>query len=246
MPVAKSYMSWELLTNPFMRRGRMYVTVKGPDGTQKDVRWYRNDEWKQMYPDLAYMVTGEKPDLREMLGFGEEGFITVYCGNTYANLSWFKAADQCRYHKVFGWYTPSKEQIPEDIPEGVKVCTLKWDDIVDENGEISETKVKEITDSFNYEPSNSTFVGTIGDRDEFELTVKRTVDFQNRYGISTMHIMEDPDGNVFVWTTASQKLDTGTTYAIRGTIKDHRTYKNVDQTILSRCKILETYGEEEE
>ncbi len=49
--------------------------------------------------------------------------------------------------------------------------------------------------------------------------------------------MEDAAGNVFVWITSSTRVrfDEGESYWIRGTIKDHKVYKNVKQTVLTRC-----------
>lgn len=238
MPVAKSYLDWKTTTEPFKDKGRMYVWVKSPTGVEKKVRWYTKDEWLKMYPELAYLMTGEKTDLKAILGFGEAGYITIYYGDTYANLDWFKAAPECRYHKVWGWYTPSAEPVSAILPDGVKTAELTWENVTDENGELSEAKAKETIDAIVYEPSTSEFVGTIGDRDEFELTVTKTLTFANQFGYSTMHLMEDVDGNVFVWTTSSKKMDEDTTYLVKGTIKDHRTYKNVNQTILTRCKVL--------
>jgi hypothetical protein len=77
--------------------------------------------------------------------------------------------------------------------------------------------------------------GNIGDRLELTLTVQRVIDLDGYYGPSHMHVMVDADENVFVWTTASKKWETGQTYHIRGTVKEHRTYRNIQQTCLTRC-----------
>ena len=65
--------------------------------------------------------------------------------------------------------------------------------------------------------------------------VVHVIDLDGAYGLSHMHIMIDPDENVFVWTTASKKWETGKTYHLRGTVKEHRTYRNIQQTCLTRC-----------
>ena len=53
-----------------------------------------------------------------------------------------------------------------------------------------------------------------------------------------MHIMEDADQNVYVSTTAAKSWSEGTVHQIRGTVKDHKTYKNTKQTVLTRCTEL--------
>ena len=68
------------------------------------------------------------------------------------------------------------------------------------------------------------------------MTVVKNITLEGYYGINHMHIMEDEDGNTFVWTTAARNWEEESEHTIIGTVKDHRTYKNVKQTILTRCK----------
>lgn len=239
MPVAKSYLGSKILDGPvFGRGGKQYVTIELNNGTVKTVRWYTNSEWKQMYPELASMIEGNDVNYRKILGFDDAGYITIYYGDTYKNLDWFKTEPSCRYHKIFGWYTPSNEDIPNELPEGVETAQLAWDDICD-GSKVDEDRARQVIEELTAKPSASQFVGEIGQRLEFFLTVDRKVELAGMYGISIMHIMHDEDGNVFIWTTASKSLDTDVEYHIRGTIKDHRTYKNVQQTVLTRCTIIE-------
>ena len=86
--------------------------------------------------------------------------------------------------------------------------------------------------------SVSEYVGEIGDREIFELTIQKAIGLDGMYGHSTMHIMEDTVGNVFVWNTASKTLEVGKTYKMKGTVKDHREYRGVKQTVLTRCTLI--------
>ena len=235
MPVAKTYMRCDILGDPFTRNGRKYVTIETPTGVTKNVRWYTQAEWDRMYPDLAGK---NEIKYRDILGFGDAGYITIYFGDTYKNLNWFKAAPECRYHKTWGQYTPSAETVSSILPEGVKTAILTWDAVRNEADQVDFDKAANAVDALIYEPSNSQFVGEIGDRTLFELTIKKAIELDGMYGPSTMHVMEDPDGNVFIWTTSTKTLGKGTTYLLRGTVSDHRTYKNVNQTILKRCKVV--------
>ena len=241
MPTAKKYMNYDH-GEPFMENGRMYVNILTGEnrytGTlyTKKVRWYSDAEWERMY---ATKAVKKSVNFREVLGFGEAGYITIYYGETYPNLNWFKEAPECRYHKVFGWYTPSAETVSDEIPEGVKTAKLYWDDIKNEYGDVDEDKATAAIAEIRYEEVESgEYVGEVGDRDIFELKIKKAITLTGFYGISTMHIMEDAVGNTFVWTTAAKTLEVGATYRMKGTIKDHKEYKGVKQTILTRCTIL--------
>ena len=106
----------------------------------------------------------------------------------------------------------------------------------EKNGNLKpEHLVKEAVESIIYDESESEFQGAIGERLDLYLTVERTIELDGSYGRSTMHIMRDDCGNLFVWTTASKSWSAGTEHHIKGTVKDHRKYKNECQTVLTRC-----------
>lgn len=235
MPVAKSYAKCDILGEPFTKNGRKYVTIETPFGGIKNVRWYSDAEYARMYPN----ATKGKPSYREILGFGEAGYITIYYGETYPNLAWFKERPECRYHKVFGWYTPSNETVCDEIPEGIQTAVIQWNDVKNSWDEVDEDKATALIAELKYaDVPSGEFVGEIGDRIEFELKIKKAITLTGMYGISTMHVMEDENGNTFIWTTASKTLEVGTTYRMKGTIKDHKEYKGVKQTVLTRCTLL--------
>ena len=90
-----------------------------------------------------------------------------------------------------------------------------------------------------YEPSNSEFVGEVGDRIEETLTVTKAITLEGYYGTSMMHIMEDESGNVYVWITKAKNYPEGKVVTLRGTVKEHKEYKGTKQTVLTRCKEIE-------
>ena len=119
----------------------------------------------------------------------------------------------------------------------------------------------------------SKHIGNIGDKITAE--VKLIHEFQytdykfNRYG-GTDHftyIMEDADGNAFVWKTTNimgmnvlkeerneskyydfVAVNKGDTCVLTGTVKEHTEYKGTPQTVLTRCKVtaIEHAPDEEE
>ena len=181
------------------------------------------------------MIRNANKPPREQLGFGEAGYIMICKGDTYAYKNWLKEQGAC-YRKWWGWAFASSIPLPE-LPAGITAVRLDWNKVCDANGVnlLPEEQVKLVVDSLIYDPTPSKYVGSVGDRLDLTLTVQRVIDLDGYYGLSHMHIMIDADENIFVWTTASKKLETGKTYHVRGTVKEHRTYRNIQQTCLTRC-----------
>ena len=238
MPVAKSFQSFEMLTEPYIVSGKQYVKVRNPKtGTERQVRWYSNSEFKKLYPEAQPVMQVQdsfyKPQ-KEVLGF-TKGYITIFKGNTYEQIDWFRASI-ARYARWWGWYIISTEEIPDDLPAGIEAIRLPWELVGEDNGKLKpESAVQKAVETLIYDEGTSEYVGTIGERLELELTVTRAIEIENNYGHSTMHIMEDECGNIYVWTTASKSWAEGATKKLRGTVKDHRMYKNNKQTVLTRC-----------
>lgn len=235
MPVAKSYIGLPVEQEPYQANGRMYCKVRMKNGTIKQVRWYTDAEFARMYPEEKAPAadTGRKTQ-KDILGF-EKGYITIFKGDTYANLEWFKRSI-ARYCKFWGWYIVSTDELPEDIPSAVTPIQLAWELVGREDGNLlPEGQVALAIETLLYEPTPSEFQGAIGERLEKVLTVRKNICLQGAFGVSTMHIFEDADQNVYVWTTASKSWPEGSEHKIRGTVKDHKVYKNCKQTVLTRC-----------
>ena len=80
----------------------------------------------------------------------------------------------------------------------------------------------------------SHWVGEIGKRLEWTLTVERIFDLEGQYGMLHIHTMRDPAGNAIVWKTTSKRLEPGETVSGKGTIKAHTEYKGEQQTEITR------------
>ena len=237
MPVAKSYQELEIVGDVFVSSGRQYVNVKLKSGKLKTVRWYSDSEYRKMYPEVVAVDRSADPyykPQKEVLGF-TKGYITIFKGDTYAEIDWFRASI-ARYTRWWGWYIISTEEVPADLPEGITPIQLPWELVGQEDGNLKpEHLVKEAVESIIYEESESEYVGSIGERLELHLTVEKVIELDNNFGRSSMHIMRDDCGNSYVWTTASKTWSVGSEHHIKGTVKDHRKYRNQCQTILTRC-----------
>ena len=244
MPVAKSFQSLAIFGEPYIKNGRQYVVVVKPNGSHREVRWYTEAEYAKMYPTEANKdvdaVLGKKiRPTKDVLGF-TNGYITIFKGDTYALLDWFREST-ARYHNIFGWYFISTEELPE-IPAGIEPIQLKWEDVtfVDEDTLKSEAIIKEHINSLIYETTSSEWQGEVGDRLDLELTVQKAIPLDNGYyGPSIFHLFTDTAGNEYTWTTGSKTLEEGITYTLRGTVKNLVLYKGSKQTVLTRCHILD-------
>jgi hypothetical protein len=87
----------------------------------------------------------------------------------------------------------------------------------------------------------SEHVGEVGDRETFKLIPTKVMEFGGVYGKVYLHILEDYDGNVFVWKTSTTMLERGIAYEISGTIVEHKHYDNIPQTHISNCRNVKVW-----
>ena len=236
MAVARSYRDCKILCDPFIVNGRKYVNIETPAGTQKRVRFYSDAEYFKMYGEAFAPATPVSE--KDKLGF-VNGYITIFKGNTYPHKDWLKEHG-ARFTKLFNWSFASDIEWPEaELPEDLESIQIPWEAVSSNDHLLPESEVRSYIESLMYEPSSSEFIGEIGDRIELTLTVTKAITLESYYGTSIMHIMEDDTKNVFVWTTKAKNFPEGKVVTLRGTIKDHKEYKGIKQTILTRCKEIE-------
>lgn len=238
--IAKSFQTgYEIVGAPYEQNKKMYVVIRH-NNTKKErtVRWYSEQEYKKLYPDAKIEVAAPAVNHNKILGFAK-GYITIFAGVNDANEDWFRRHVECRYHDWWGWYVVSTEEVPADIPFGVRAIQLPWEEVgADAFTLKAKADVKRAIEAYLYEDDGSVFVGNVGDRIELRLTVERAIPLENNFGHSTMHIFTGEDNNKYIWTTAAKTLSEGGTYNIRGTIKEHRVYQGQHQNILTRCFII--------
>lgn len=226
MAVAKSYETLERIGEPFEENNKMYIIVVLKSGKQKKVRWYDEPPAKLPF------------DARHAFGFDEAGYITLFKGDNKVIENWAYETDPCRarYNLLFGWYNPSWLPV-ENLPDSVTPVRLNWEEISENNVIRDYSEVIAHVNSLLYEPNTSRFQGQPNDWLEKEVTIRQNVDVESRYGGSHMHIMEDADGNVYVWNTASKNLPVDSKYMMKMKVKEHQEYKGTQQTIVYYCKI---------
>lgn len=184
---------------------------------------------------------------RNAFGFGEAGFITLYKGDLDVISKFFKSftIDEAGhraawYNTIFHWYTPSKMDVPENLPEGVEAVRLDWEAVRDESDEENlqmrdNDFVEAYVNSLISEPSPSRYQGEVGAWIQRDVTVQKNITLNGRYGESHMHILTD-GANIYVWTTGSKNIPEGKSIALKMKIKEHKEYKGVQQTVVWYCK----------
>lgn len=236
--VAKSYQKLPQIGEAYVtENNKLYINIQMPSGKVKTVRAYTETEYAKMYGEKIEKPVSEFIHQKQALGF-EKGYITIFRGDTYANLEWFQDSI-ARYCKWWGWYIVSTDEIPQDIPEGIVPVQLAWELVGTEQGCLKpDEKVKMGVESVLYESSNSEFIGNVGERLTLTLKVIAAHQKDGVYGLSTVHYLEDDDGNRYLWNTSAKSWNPGEQYSLKGTVKDHKIIKNVKTTILTRCSLL--------
>jgi hypothetical protein len=86
----------------------------------------------------------------------------------------------------------------------------------------------------------SEYVGEVGERRHFALTLSYHRSFETPFGYKSLYGFRDEQDNVFIWFTmgGDDQLTQGHVYTVLGTIKEHEDYKGTKQTVLSRCSAM--------
>lgn len=82
------------------------------------------------------------------------------------------------------------------------------------------------------------FVGSEGDKLEFDATLVRKSGFDGAYGHQFIYTFVDELNHLYTWFTKKElDYEIGDTMVVSGTVKTHKEYKDQFQTVLTRCKI---------
>ena len=236
----------------------MYGTVcfscRGSGIQEQTVRWYTDSQRASMDKAAekraaAKAVKDEERRIkfaaRNAFGFGEEGYIFLVYGDNERIKKWREELPEHTvwYNETFGWFIPAtREYDGLEFPADIHFAKLEWETVKDKNDEeqlqmMDKEEVRKIVEQMIYEPSKSEFQGEVNTWLEKEVKIVKNISLSSNYGDSHMHIMEDDDENVYVWTTASKNLEEGKTYTIKMKVKEHKEYKGTKQTIVYYCKV---------
>ena len=103
------------------------------------------------------------------------------------------------------------------------------------------------------------YYGAVGDKFELTLTFDKSFGFEGAYGFTYIHLFHDNENHLFKWSSSNGtykveydktadfggvehcEFEVGHKYLMKGTVKAHNEYKNVKQTVITRCKVLDDF-----
>lgn len=165
----------------------------------------------------------------------EDGYTYVAVGDTYRIKDELKK-NGAKFNKEIGWSFKEDPGKFKTIKISVDSIAYKSDNgIYHLNPDIGET-MKEFHEKF-IEPTNSKWVGEIGEKILTWGTLKNTHQFQGTFGLTTVLTFSDEEENSIVWmTTKNVSIEIGDFCEIEGTVKAHNTFRGDKQTLLTRCR----------
>jgi hypothetical protein len=98
----------------------------------------------------------------------------------------------------------------------------------------TEAKVAGFAAKRAEEAATSQWIGTVGQRRDFTLTIRHIVDMEGIYGTSYLHILNDDAGNVVIYKGTKLLGDRGERLTVKATIKEHGEREGVKQTKIAR------------
>jgi hypothetical protein len=97
---------------------------------------------------------------------------------------------------------------------------------------------------------NSKHFGTVGRRYARKVTFHSERAIEGDFGVSYLSTYEDEQGNLLKWFASypavdadGKDLESGTKLVLMFTVKRHNGYNGVDETLVSRCKVLGSLDE---
>lgn len=149
-----------------------------------------------------------------------------------------------RFDRALGWYNTH----PEQVPTGYSLTAVPFDNLFDWNCYTQKIEVKEnakeIADAAKNAAapkSNSEYIGEIKERlRNLEVVFIKARDIDSFYGITTLYTFKMGE-NILTWFSSGkglpQDVEVGDTIILTGTVKDHKEYNGVKQTVLTRCVV---------
>ena len=202
---------------------------------------------KKQKQKKAEWVKEERTRLSRKSGFNEEGFIWLFCGNTYENRDKIKELGG-KYSPVLGWH------IDHEV-EGWKMRKVAAEEVLT----VTECSVGfdirkciEIKKEIKGAQDNISYIGNPGDKIVVSAKFVKSIPLRNKRVPSYipadkyLHIFEDSEDRKYVWVTGCEaftdkgSLSEGDSIVLSGTIKENCVHNGEPETRLIRCKLTKS------
>jgi hypothetical protein len=84
------------------------------------------------------------------------------------------------------------------------------------------------------EAAGSNWIGTVGERCDFTVTIRHIVEMEGQFGTSYLHILNDAQGNVVIYKGTKLLGGKSETLTVKATVKEHGERDGVKQTKIAR------------
>jgi len=163
--------------------------------------------------------------------------------NTFAIKDWLKE-NGFKFNSELNWYCMQ----PKEVPAPYKLAPIPFSSCFEWNCYFKKFNLKEgakeLADAARnslYPKSNSEWMGDIKERlRNIEVTYVSSRDIESYYGLSILYTFKAGE-NILVWFCSGkglpQDIEVGDSFLLTGTVKDHKEYNGVKQTVLTRCSV---------
>jgi hypothetical protein len=177
-------------------------------------------------------------------GFSNNGISYLILGNSYPIKDDLKEAG-FKFSNLLRWHGSDNTF---NLPADCSYTAIDFNDffVWDEEQRVAFMKEK-ARENLNliFNPpmeSASKYVGSVGDKlENLCCEVKNICGYDTVYGYRWVYNFIDENKNEYSWhSTVNKSLSAGMWLEISGTIKEHKEYRGIKNTVLTRCKIIKT------
>ena len=178
----------------------------------------------------------------EKEGFGINGTTTIYiAADSYEKKDELKAAGW-KYSTTLGWHI-APENIVNEYPSD-KVITLQYEDLASFNvyGEgfwldTAKNYVDQI--KLSHQPQSlSEWIGAEKEKiSNLAVVIKKISGFEGKFGWTNIISFLNGENEIVWFTSSNINFSKGEACLLSATIKEHKTYQNRKQTVITRAKL---------
>ena len=177
-------------------------------------------------------------------GFDEDGTTWIFVkGDTYAIKDSLKEIGY-KFDKQLGWHGA---ECLEDLPDGYEIYQIGFGEVYEWPHEMAsepEFIGEKIIADAKAKAGQGEFVGEVGERlRALDVQLMSVREYDGAYGLSYIYQFSYK-GDILVWmTTKWMDIEPDEWYILTGTVKQHKNYRGMNQTYLSRCIVKEKQNE---
>lgn len=203
---------------------------------------------------MKYSVADWNKNFKDWNGFDDFGNAFIFLGNTYDIKDEIKQLGGKWNPAVGAWFI-------NHCVEGYALMPVHIDDVYGkdyagkynkhlENIDSIQSLKKELEDYINNQARENakarglSYVGEIGRKELLSCRFIGVKQFDNYYGgyysgVTFKYFFEDIKGNTLIWSTGKDiEIEDDAIIHIKCTIKDHKEYRGIPQTLITRCEVL--------